>query len=408
MANALACGLMLGMTTGPIPCALILLAAGSLLSGGASLDAAERDDLDPGAKLGVSESHVTAVLSPTGPRRLFVLDTSFPAAEAARTYIVDGTTGKLEGMFNQGYWPNFAVSPDGAYVYAADTYFEKHTRGKRSDYVVVRDARTLNVQDDIPLPSGRLLVVSKKYDFGVTPDGRYGLSFNLAPRTAVSVVDLKSRQYVGDIDIPGCGLVFPQAPMRFTSICADGSVVTVTFDEQLKATREHLRKVFDAEHDPVFEHSGWDKPDRLLYLVAYSGLVHPLDLSGAAAVALPSWQLASDVERAAGWKPGGWQVTHFHVPSRRLYVLMHQGHEWTHKDFGTEVWVFDATSGKRLQRIALSKPAQSIAVSQDAAPLLYALPEDPEVQIYDAGSGKLLHTLDKLGFTPTLLTVPGE
>jgi len=89
-------------------------------------------------------------------------------------------------------------------------------------------------------------------------------------------------------------------------------------------------------------------------------------------------------------------------------VLMHQGHEWTHKDFGTEVWVFDATSGKRLQRIALSKPAQSIAVSQDAAPLLYALPEDPEVQIYDAGSGKLLHTLDKLGFTPTLLTVPGE
>ena len=122
------------------------------------------------------------------------MDVAFPAAEAARTYIVDGTSGQLEGMFSQGYWPNFAVSPDGAHVYAADTYFEKHTRGKRSDYVVVRDARTLNVEDDIPLPAGRLLVVSKKYDFGVTPDGRYGLSFNLAPRTAISVVDLKERR----------------------------------------------------------------------------------------------------------------------------------------------------------------------------------------------------------------------
>ena len=142
--------------------------------------------------------------------------------------------------------------------------------------------------------------------------------------------------------------------------------------------------------------------------MSYSGLVHPLDLAGAAAVVLPSWQLASPEERAAGWKPGGWQVTHFHVPTKRLYVLMHRGHEWTHKDLGTEVWVFDATTGKRLQRIALAKPAQSIAVSQDAAPLLYAIPEDPEVQIYDAATGKLAHTLDRLGFSPTLLTVPGE
>ena len=396
------------MTGRPVSCALALLCGAALLSAASGTRAAEPDDLDPGAKLAVSESHVTAVLSPTHARRLYVMDVAFPAAEAARTYIVDGTKGTLEGMFSQAYWPNFAVSPDGAYLYSADTYFEKHTRGKRSDYVVVRDARTLNVQDDIPLPGGRLLVVSKKYNFGVTPDGRYGLSFNLAPRTAVSVVDLKERRYVGDIDVPGCGLVFPQAPNRFTSICADGSVLTVTFDEQLKATREHVRKVFDAERDPVFEHSGWDKQDRLLYLVSYSGLVHPLDLAGAAAVVLPSWQLASPEERAAGWKPGGWQVTHFHVPTKRLYVLMHRGHEWTHKDLGTEVWVFDATTGKRLQRIALAKPAQSIAVSQDAAPLLYAIPEDPEVQIYDAATGKLAHTLDRLGFSPTLLTVPGE
>ena len=134
----------------------------------------------------------------------------FPAAEAGKTLVIDGDQGKLEGMFSQGYWSNFAIAPDGTAVYAADTYFEKHTRGKRQDFVVVRDARTLEVLKDIPLPNGRFLIVSKKYNFGVTPDGRYGLSYNLAPRTTVSVVDLRLREYVGDIDIPGCGLIFPQ------------------------------------------------------------------------------------------------------------------------------------------------------------------------------------------------------
>jgi len=184
------------------------------------------DDLAADAKLQLAESHVTATLTPTGPRRLFVLDLAFPAAEAAKTYVLDGATGRIEGMFNQAYWPNFAVSPDGSELYAVDSYWEKHTRGKRSDYIVVRDARTLQVSEDIPLPAGRLLIVSKKYNFDVTPDGRYGLSYNLAPQTAVTVTDLKARKPVGTIGIPGCGLIFAQAPTRFSSLCADGAIAS--------------------------------------------------------------------------------------------------------------------------------------------------------------------------------------
>ena len=385
----------------------ILAAIAAMLSLSAAAGQ-ERDDLDAGAKLPVAESHVTAVLSATHARRLFVLDTAFPAAEAAKTYIIDGETGRLEGMFSQGYWPNFAISPDGSAVYAADTYFEKHTRGKRQDFVVVRDARTLDVQKDIPLPSGRLLVVTKKYNFGVTPDGHYALSYNLAPRTAVSVVDLKLREYVGDIDIPGCGLIFPQSANRFTTLCADGSVATVTFDEKLKAATERVKKVFDAEKDPVFEHSGWDKHGRMLYLVSYSGMVIPLDLSGGSAQKRESWSLTSPTERSAGWLPGGWQVAHFHVPSKHLYVLMHRGHEWTHKDSGTEVWVYDVQTRKRLQRVKLSKPAQSVAVSQDDSPLLYTIVDGAEIITYDSSTGKLRSESQNIGFTPQILTVPGE
>src|ERR1700691_5839010 len=188
-----------------------LMAAATAIPAGQPL-IEQGDDLDAGAQQQFAESHTTAKLAPTDARRLFVLDAAFPAADQAKTYILDGSTGAIEGMFNQAYWPNFAVSPDGAELYAVDTYWEKHTRGKRSDYIVVRDAQTLDVKEDIPLPAGRLLIVSKKYNFDVTPDGHYGLTYNLAPATAVTVTDLKARNSVGSIGIPGCGLIFAQAP----------------------------------------------------------------------------------------------------------------------------------------------------------------------------------------------------
>jgi len=366
------------------------------------------DGLDPGAQSQLAESHVTARLTPTHPRRLYVLDTAFPAAEAARTYVLDGSTGAIEGMFNQAYWPNFAVSPDGSELYAVDTYWDKHTRGNRSDYIVVRDAQTLEVKQDVPLPQGRLLIVSKKYNFDVTPDGHYGLSYNLAPSTAITVTDLRSRATVGYIPVPGCGLVFAQAPDRFSTLCADGSVATVTFDAQAKATTRRAEHVFDAKNDPAFEHSGWDKKAGMLYLVTYHGDVVPVNLSGEVAAPLPPWPLASPAERAQGWRPGGWQVSHMHYPGHRLYVLMHKGRDWTHKDSGTEVWEFDATTGRRLQRIALREPAQSVAVSQDAQPLVYVITDTKRIDAYGVADGRLRYSTKPVGFTPQVLTVWGD
>ncbi|HTV50845.1 MAG TPA: amine dehydrogenase large subunit [Steroidobacteraceae bacterium] len=368
----------------------------------------QRNDLDPGAQLQLAEPHTTAQLSPTNARRLFVLDTAFPAAEAARTYILDGTSGHLEGMFYQAYWPNFAVSPDGAELYAADTYFEKHTRGKRSDYLVVRDARTLAVKADIPLPGGRLLIVSKKYNLDVTPDGHYGLTFNLAPATAVTVTDLRARKSVGAIDVPGCGLIFAQAAHRFSTLCADGSVATVSFDDNAKASIKRAAGVFDARNDPAFEHSAWDKHHQMLYLITYHGEVVPVSLAADEAVPGRTWWLASAAERQAGWRPGGWQVSHFHSPRQRLYALMHQGAEWTHKSSGHEVWEFDVRSGRRLQRIALTEAAQSIAVSQDDDPLLYVIDDSNRIDAYHLSDGKLLYRTAPLGFSPQLLTVWGD
>ncbi len=385
---------------------ILVAAAATLLLGRHGLAAA--DDLDPGTKSQLAESHVTARLSPTHARRLYVLDTAFPAAEAAKTYVIDGSTGAIEGMFNQAYWPNFAVSPDGRELYAVDTYWDKHTRGKRSDYIVVRDAQTLEVKEDVPLPQGRLLIVSKKYNFDVTPDGRYGLTYNLAPSTAITVTDLLARRTVGYIPVPGCGLVFAQAADRFSSLCADGSVATVSFDDQANATTRRAEHVFDARNDPAFEHSGWDKKAQMLYLVTYQGNVVPVSLAGEQALAGAKWSLTDAAERAAGWRPGGWQVSHMHYPRHRLYVLMHRGGQWTHKDSGSEVWEFDATTGRRLTRLHLREPAQSVAVSQDDDPLVYVITDTQRIDAYHVAGGRLAYSTKPLGFTPQVLTVWGD
>jgi methylamine dehydrogenase heavy chain len=311
-------------------------------------------------------------------------------------------------MFNQAYWPNFAVSPDGNELYAVDSYWEKHTRGRRSDYIVVRDARTLEVKNDIPLPQGRLLIVSKKYNFDVTPDGHYGLTYNLAPVTAVTVTDLGDHRTVGYIPVPGCGLVFAQAPNRFSTLCADGSVETVTFDDSAKASTRRTGAVFDAKNDPAFEHSGWDKKAQVLYLVTYQGDVIPVSLAGEQAVTGTRWSLTDPTERHTGWRPGGWQVSHMHYRDHHLYVLMHKGEPWTHKSSGTEVWGFDAASGRRLQRVKLREPAQSVAISQDDDPLLYVITDSQRIDTYRLATGKLLYSTAPLGITPQLLTVWGD
>jgi methylamine dehydrogenase heavy chain len=120
------------------------------------------------------------------------------------------------------------------------------------------------------------------------------------------------------------------------------------------------------------------------------------------------WSLTSQAERAAGWRPGGWQVSHFNASHRHLYVLMHQGRAWTHKNSGSEVWEFDATNGKRLLRIRLREPAQSVAVSQDDDPLVYVIADSERIYAYRSATGKFLYRTDPLGFTPQLLTVWGD
>jgi methylamine dehydrogenase heavy chain len=120
-----------------------------------------------------------------------------------------------------------------------------------------------------------------------------------------------------------------------------------------------------------------------------------------------TWALSSAEDRKQGWRPGGLQPIAVHASSGRLFAIMHQGGTETHKDPGSEVWVYDLGSKRLLQRIIAKNPIAAIQVSRDNQPLLFgAFMGSSTIDVYDAISGAHLRSIDSIGTTPTLLVNP--
>ena len=191
----------------------------------------------------------------------------------------------------------------------------------------------------------------------------------MTPATSVTIVDMKARKFLGEIETPGCAQVTATANRQFFSMCADGSMLTVQFDDAGKETsKKQSKPLFDPNTDPMFDQPAvvGDKA----YFISYHGMVLPVDFAGAEAVAQPAWSMLR-MPNGQKWRPGGWQTVTYNAKSGLLYALMHQGGEWTHKQFGTEVWVFNAQTHQRVERIKLKTPGYSIMVSNAEKPILF-------------------------------------
>ena len=136
----------------------------------------------------------------------------------------------------------------------------------------------------------------------------------------LTVVDTKTRKFVREIETPGCALVYPTGPRSFFCVCGDGSLLLVSLDDAGVAQQKRTQ--------PLFEHGrrsgdGEGRPHRRTwYFVSFAGRIYPLDADcGARAAVNPAWWLTSDVERKAGWRPGG--VQPLAENSRQLAALRH-------------------------------------------------------------------------------------
>jgi methylamine dehydrogenase heavy chain len=351
---------------------------------------------------------VSSKIAPRGAAHwLWLNDFAFPHLPDGRAYLVDADRGRMLGVLSTGFnFTGVLIPRDGSVIYSPETYFSRGTRGVRTDLISMYDPVNLAPVGEIVIPSKRASAIPMQAMQALTDDDQFLLIYNFTPAQSTTVVDTRSRKFVGEIDTAGCALVYPTGPRSFFSICADGGLLSVAMDDGGKlAHQTHHAPLFDPQKDPLTE-----KAVRLgntWYFVSYDGEMHPVQTGGAQPTVGTRWYLTSQQERAAGWRPGGLQQLALHRATGRLYAIMHQGSRDTHKDPGKEVWVFDVKTRARVQRMTMKDMVTSIEVSQDDRPLLYgAFLGSSTLDIYDALKGDHLRSVTELALTPGLIVAP--
>lgn len=355
---------------------------------------------DPAAK-------VQALPKSASPHWVWVNDFAFSHMVNGKAMLVDGDTGGFLGELDTGFGAMHVVlSPDGQVIYSPETYFSRGTRGERTDVVTLYDPSHLAPLGEVIIPPKRSSNLPMIANAQLTDDGRFLLIYNFTPSQSITVVDTRSRKFVGEIETSGCALAYPTGPRSFFSLCADGALLHILLDEAGHAKKsDRTEPLFDVDRDPVTE-----KGVRLgdtWYFVSFSGTMYPVKVEQGSLALKKTWSLLTAGEKAQNWRPGGLQQLALHSGLSRLYSIMHQGPLETHKDPGREVWVYDLARQSRIQKIMMKNPSGSIQVTRDSHPLLFSIVIDSNVlDVYDAASGNLLRSVSDIGTTPTVMVTP--
>jgi methylamine dehydrogenase heavy chain len=355
-----------------------------------------------------------------------------------RTALFDADTGRLLGTISSGTaGVGFVVaplfSPDRREIYLAETYYARGVRGERTDVLTVYDATTLGPLAEIPLPPKRAEYFPGNAANALSDDGRFAAVFNLTPATSLSIVDVRMRRFAAEVPTPGCSLVYAAGPRRFFMLCASGAALVVSLaDDGTVGAPERTARFFDPMADPITE-KAVRRGDEWLF-VSFGGMVHPVGVGGETLAFGDPWPLLDETDRNASWRIGGAQHLAVHGETGSLYALMHQGKADTHKDAGTEVWVYDLGTRRRIRRIALENPLVSfigqqaslgrlarwmlgrvlphpgvdrILVTQDERPVLVASASvPPTLTVYEATTGAVLRDVSEPGLAGSLLFAP--
>ncbi len=332
-------------------------------------------------------------------------DIAFFNLASGRAVLADADSGRVLGHLSTGVMAGKLEIPrDYSMIYSVETHYSRTTRGERTDIVAYYDPATLSPVAEVVLPPKRHSGLTSQGFSGLTDDDRFLLVYNFTPAQSVTVVDLAGQAVAGEVRTPGCSLVFPVSGRRFGMLCGDGSMLVITLDEQgQEASRAFSPKFFDPLVDPVTE-KGVRHGDTWSF-ASFRGMLHSLDLSEGAGKALSPWSLVGEAERAASWRPGGHIHLAYSAALDRLYSVMHQGGEDTHKVHGEEVWVYDLSERRRVDTIHLQHHAGSLAVTADEEPLLIAfILEESDLHVYDARSGEFQRTIaGPIMATPTMV-----
>ena len=354
-----------------------------------------------------AEQSFSEKLGAKSPHWFFVMDANYLGYLDTKVYLFDGDTGSMLGMLSTGTWTNAVeFAPDFSAIYVPEMYHGRGTRGERTEVVSIYDTKELGFVAEVAIPPKRATGLPHRAYQGLSDDGRFVFVANMTPATSVSVVDVKARRFVTEIEMAGCNLVYPTGARSFASLCGDGTLQLVQLDEQGNvASKSHTEKFFDPNKDPVTEKASRFGDTWLFF--SFNGMVHEVKFAlGKVEIGKP-WPLFNDKERADNWKLGGSQFNAVHLGLSRLYVIVHQGGPFGHKDPGKQVWVYDLKTHKGVGQIALNEPATNIGVTRDSEPLLITDADDRRaIDVYDARTGKALRTIKGPPANPSFIQIP--
>jgi methylamine dehydrogenase heavy chain len=345
---------------------------------------------------------------PAGMHRVYVLDAALPHMVDGRIYVLDAADLSLKGMLEAGFAGMMLAAPDKRRIYIATTFYERLTRGKRSDVIQVFDDQTLKVVDEIPIPTDRAQALSYRSLFQRSSDGNLLFIQNATPATSVDVVDTASKRQL-EAPTPGCYGIYPAPtkPLRFSTLCGNGTVGTYTISSNMQSfDRKTSAKLFDASADPLFIHAERDQ-DGYVFLSFKGKLLHAA-LDGETATITETLDIMP--ADAADWAPGGYQPFAVDPKSGMAYILMHPGNkDGAHKNPSAEIWTYDIR-GKRLVARSPAANLTSLTLSAVDPALLFAVnPVDLKIERFtiDAGSRQVSRAGEiKLGETIGLVEAP--
>lgn len=417
--------------------ALLFIAVVGAAVGGSAVDTGAQDlegQIRVGSGVEPDPHGVSATVREVlGPHTVWVGDRLL-----RHSILFDGDTRNALAMLDTT-WSLAGVTPHTSHTrgefYVIEPIYARGMRGPRTDIVSVYDARTLEFEAEIVLPTLREEAGHGVALSAVLDDERFLVVVNMIPAASVTVVDLEKRRFVTEIETAGCTQVYPAGARRFGMLCGDGTALAVDLGQHGELTgMKRTKKFFDAVDAPVSTKGARDG-SRWLF-ASFDGYIQEIDFTPAKPEAIARWSLLADSERSAGWTTGGKQHLAIHTADRRLYSLVHKGGPGSHKDAGSEIWTYDLDARERLGTIrvpsllpAFLRPiigleagslsdrmlglvlpnlgAHSIVVTQDDEPLMFVRHDEVgAIGIVDLTSEEHVGDIEESGISGGLMTIP--
>ena len=382
---------------------LLMLPAMSMASNNGNTEV--RSDLPP---LPIEPTGIVKVLPKKYPETWFwVQDIAFGHMTSGKVALIDAAENTLskqyKGSIDNSLLGNLVLGEIQNEVYMTETFYSRGVRGERTDVVTIWSKDTLEPIDEVVWSNtNRYMGLPQRNALQLIDNEKLLLVFNLNPATSVTVIDIESRKILNEIAIPGCALIYPTGKRGFSSICSNGSLLSTQLTSDGKITsQKRTIPFFNPDTTPVFEHVAL--VDGFAYIPSFTGIMHKVNLKGDTASVVDSWSMVSNDELRENWRPGG--VVFIDSDEQgNIYVIMHpDGHEGSQQQGGTEIWVFNSKTGKRVSRYPVQSWAISLGVSRGKTPLLMLTNGEMQQEVYDAMSGKYIRTISAGLETPLVI-----